>query len=245
MSADNARHRIRFRPGLRLSVFVVVFLPLVSGLAAWQWGKAGEAERFEAQLEAMAAEPPARLSQAQVEGAAADLQPVSVEGRFLQAPWVWLDNRTWRGRAGYELLVPFADDSLAGQRVLVNLGWVQGGVDRSELPEVELPTSRMVLSGQLAPLRPPAPVFGEVLDRVDGGLRVQRLELELLAEALEMELHPRVLVADAAQPGVQTWNFRAMRMTSDRHRGYALQWVGLGLVLLVGWCFASFRRDPA
>jgi len=234
--------RLRFAPSWRLTLFAAFFLPVLASLAVWQWQSAAEAAAFEAHLAEMAAAPPKPLAEVESGGNAMDLQPVSLQGRFLPGPRIWLDNRTWRGRAGYELLVPFADAGMQ-QAVLVNLGWVAGGIDRSVLPAVHLPSRPVMLSGQLAPLRPPPAVFGPVLEALAGDLRVQRLELAELAETLGRPLYHRVVVADPMAAGVQTWNFRPVRLTADRHRGYALQFLGLGLVLVVGWCVASFRRD--
>lgn len=229
-------------PSWRLSLFVAAFLPLVLALSLWQWNRAAEVAGEEAHLEQMQALPPRPLAEAMAEaGAAVDLLPVSVEGHFVPGTRVWLDNRTWRGRAGYELHVPFAAADF-DRLVLVNLGWVAGNVDRSVLPEVHLPATRVVLTGQLAPDRPAPAVFGPVLEQLQGDLRVQRVDLDALADDLGSPLFERVLVADPAGPGVQTWNFRPLRLTSARHRGYALQWLGLGLVLVIGWCVVSFRR---
>ena len=223
---------------------MAVFLPLVGSLSLWQWNRAAEVAQAEAHLTQMQTLPPRPLAEVVAEtGAERDLLPVTVEGHFLPGTRIWLDNRTWRGRAGYELLAPFAAANVEPM-ILVNLGWVAGNVDRSVLPEVELPATRVVVTAQLAPLRPPPAVFGPVLEQLDGDLRVQRLDLADLAEELGDALYGRVLVADPDAPGVQTWNFQPVRLTSARHRGYALQWLGLGLVLVVGWCVVSFRRHP-
>lgn len=242
MTADR---RYRFSPSLRLTAFVLIFLPIVSALSIWQWQRAGEAARFEAHLERMAAGTPRPLAAVTESGPDADMMPVRLEGRFLAAGPVWRDNRTWRGRAGYELLAPFADPTVDADAVLVNLGWVAGDPDRSRLPEVTPPPGTLVLNGQLAPHRPPATVFGPVVEEMPAGLRVQRVDVEVIGEALGLRLHPRIVVADSRQVGVQTWNFQPQRVTAARHRGYALQWFGLAVVLIIGWIAASIQREPA
>lgn len=242
--ASPLKRRLRFLPSWRLSLFVAFFLPVVASLALWQWNKSAEVMREEAHLAAMQTLPPQPLAEvAAGPEAAIDLLPVVLEGHFLPGSRIWLDNRTWRGRAGYELFAPFAAVDLS-EPVLINLGWVAGNVDRSVLPEVALPATRVVVTGQLAPLRPDPVVFGQVEERWQGDLRVQRLDVADLAASLGHPLYERVVVADPAAPGAQTWNFQPLRLTSARHRGYALQWLGLGLVLVVGWCVASFRRSP-
>ena len=233
---------LAFSPSLRLSLFALFFLPVLLALGAWQLDRAAEQDRFAAHLDDMQARPPRPLAEVAAVGPAADLAPVRLEGRLLAEQAVWLDNRTWQGRVGYELLVPLDDPSL-DRAVLVNLGWIEGTRDRSRLPVADLPTTRLAITGRLAPDRPLPAVFGPVVDRVDGAVRTQRVELDLLGDALGLALYPRVVIADPAQPGVETANFQPMRMTGARHRGYALQWFGLAAVLVIGWSFASFTRD--
>lgn len=232
---------LRFRPSWKLSLFVVTCLPIVLGLGFWQVSRGQQQATFEVHQQQMRQRRPVPLSEIRCQAQDCDLRPVSLQGE-LEPIRIWRDNRTWRGQAGYELLVPMSVEAIDADAVLVNLGWVAAGQRRSQLPQVELPEGQHYLTGQMAPLQPPAKVFGPALERVESGLRVQHVDLEALAEALDLELYPRVVVADPGSPGVQTWNFQAARMTAARHYGYATQWFGLALVLVVGWCAASFRR---
>lgn len=234
---------LRFVASWRLTLFVLVALPVVASLSAWQWNRAAEAERFEAHLAQMDAAEPRLITELDAPAEAPDLLPVLLEGRYLAGPRIWRDNRTRHGRVGYDLLAPFVADGLEQQWVLVQLGWVAAGSRRSELPEVTLPSTPVVIRGRLLPQRPPGPLFGPNLERLGDDLRLQQVDLEEIAAALEQTLFERIVVADPEAPGVQAWQFEALRLSADRHRGYAMQWAGLGLVLVVGWLFASFRRD--
>src|SRR5437879_9544516 len=61
-------------------------------------------------------------------------QRVSVTGRLEAARQFLLDNRSYRGRSGYEVLTPF---TRAGAAVLlVDRGWVPFSGSRARLPDI-------------------------------------------------------------------------------------------------------------
>ncbi|HSG88453.1 MAG TPA: SURF1 family protein [Pseudomonadales bacterium] len=129
--------------------------------------------------------------------------------------------------------------------VLVNFGWVLAAAERSRLPRPELPTGTVTIVGTLDLERDQGVAFGPISEGDDWPRRVQQIDLGALAAALDLRLYPAVLVADPGMPGVQTFTWRAVRMSSDTHRAYAVQWFGLALVLLVGWIVASLRSRAA
>ena len=69
-------------------------------------------------------------------------QTQKVSGYFL-ATRLYLDNITYNGRVGYEIIVPFSPikgESNLPSQVLVNLGWVAADRFRSQLPDVSINT---------------------------------------------------------------------------------------------------------
>ena len=76
----------------------------------------------------------------QKRAAAARLERVVVEGEFLPRYTVYLDNKTRRGRAGYEIVTPLRLRG-AASHVLVNRGWVPFSGYRDQLPDVSLAPS--------------------------------------------------------------------------------------------------------
>src|SRR5690606_42085213 len=64
-----------------------------------------------------------------------------------QAERQWLlDNRTYRGRVGYEVVSLFRLESGAGA-LLVNRGWIAAPARREMLPEVPVPQGLQRLEG--------------------------------------------------------------------------------------------------
>lgn len=236
--------RLQYQSSWRLTLLVICFLPILLGLGSWQWRKSVEKADFEAHIEAQRQQPAVALADVSADRTRLDLLPVHIEGTLLTERRVWRDNRTYRGRAGYELLVPVRVEGVATDAVLVNFGWYAAELTRDRLPAVNLPRRPVRIEGMLAHVQPTPAVFGEVVEAINGDLRVQRVDLAELSEALDLELFPRILIADSGQPGVQTRMFQPLRVSAARHRGYALQWFGLALVLVLGWCAACFRLSP-
>ncbi len=214
-----------------LTVFVIVMLPVVVSLAAWQLRRADEKLLLETSYLASQGQPPVTLDAAQA------FSLVELRGRF-EGPIFLLDNQVRDGRVGYWVLQPFA----AGQerRVIANRGWVEAPASRENLPQVPTPAEPVTLIGIIWPqLGMPPLLEDDAWDAGQSVIRVQRRTIERMAalaraDAIELRLlqhSPGVLEAAPAQP----------KFSRETHLGYAFQWFGLGVVLIVGW-FAVFWR---
>jgi surfeit locus 1 family protein len=202
-----------------------VFLPLVLSLAAWQDRRAAEKAVLEARLAAQGAQPAQRLEAWLSQPTEAwALAPTFVQGHWQAHRALWLDNQTAGGRAGYGLYVPLALGD--GSWVLVDLGFRPAPARRSELPALNLPSGPVAVSGHL---RPAPPVSWPTLRLVFGP---------------EVTLREALLVASPEVEGVEVYQGLTPPMSAAQHRGYRLQWLGLALVLVLGWIFASLERTP-
>ena len=234
---------IRFAPSLRLTLFAVLFVPTLCALGVWQWQRAEEKLLVESRLATQAALAPAALDLSRVE-TPGDLARVRVRGRLIVDRMLLRDNRTFEGRAGYQLHVPLVPDGAGAEdaAVLIDLGWIAAPATRSELPRPELPDGTITLVGTLDRNRQQGVVFGSPATEGGWPRRVQQIDPAAIEALLDRPLYPAIVVADAPMPGVQTFSWNPVRMTSGTHRGYAIQWFGLALVLAAGWLIASLRR---
>jgi surfeit locus 1 family protein len=252
-----------FTPSLRLTLFAAIFLPVLCALGTWQWQRADAKVEIETRLVTQAALPPRRIDTASP-APLEHLARASVRGRVLGDRLVLRDNRTHEGRVGYEVFAAVAPERLAedpqeeradepqverarerASAVLVNFGWIEAPAERSHLPRPTLPAVVVTLVGTLDLQRGQGVAFGPISEGEAWPRRVQQIDLAALGEALDLRLYPAVLVADPGMPGVQTYSWQAAQMSSATHRGYAVQWFGLALVLLVGWVVASLRTPGA
>jgi hypothetical protein len=72
---------------------------------------------------------------------------IRLHGRYRAGTQILLDNMTFRGQAGYQVLTPL---DIGGSRlVLVNRGWVAASPDRSLLPSVALPELSAEIAGRI------------------------------------------------------------------------------------------------
>jgi surfeit locus 1 family protein len=159
---------------------------------------------------------------------------ISVTGRYAGERQFLLDNRTLDGKAGYEVLTPFALAN--GSWLLVNRGWVPFTGFRDRLPDVALPdsTERQIKgridrlpSAGLASGRA-APTTGGSWPRVTTYPTIAELEAALGG----MRLEPRVMLLDAGEPLGFERRWRPPGMEPVKHTSYAIQWWSFAVVLL-------------
>ena len=170
-------------------------------------------------------------------------------GRFAALPPVVLDNQGREQHPGvraYRVFVP-----TQGTPLLVELGWLPLPGDRT-LPAVPLPRDTTQVSGLLSPPPSPGLARAPAVAQADGTLLAVALRPDALAAQLGLAaLSPRVLKLDPAQslPSDSPAYARDLdilpnTLPPDRHLGYAVQWFGLALAVLVTALVVTFRKSP-
>ncbi|MBW3551208.1 MAG: SURF1 family protein [Proteobacteria bacterium] len=165
-------------------------------------------------------------------------------GRFDARGPLWLDNQQRNGRVGVRVYRIFHPDD--GAPLLVDLGWLPLEGTR-EMPVVERPAGTLELRGLLTPPPSAGLALGNALVREDGAWLMMRLETDAITRAAELPvpLAPRVLRLDPAVPlGFdRDLELLANTLPPAKHRGYAVQWFGLALTVLVTALVLTFRRS--
>jgi cytochrome oxidase assembly protein ShyY1 len=71
----------------------------------------------------------------------------------------------------------------------------------------------------------------------------QHLDIAELGAALGQALYPYALVLDEGQPGLFQRDWQpGVTMTPEKHLGYAVQWFGLAVALLIIYVGVNTRR---
>jgi cytochrome oxidase assembly protein ShyY1 len=166
-------------------------------------------------------------------------------GRFAERGPLWLDNQQRNGRAGVRTYRVFLPEQ--GPPLLVDLGWRPLPADRT-LPPSPRPPGVFELRGLLAPPPSSGLALGDGIAAHGDGWLLTRLQPARLAEATGMPgpLAARVLRLDPALAGLgyeRDLELLANTLSPDKHRGYALQWFGLALTVLVVALVLTFRRS--
>ena len=213
---------------MKKAITVVLYgcaLTLLLSLGFWQVDRAQQ----KATLLTLAAgkdKEPRLVRQAPADWVALNYQPVRLQGQWLPAQSFLLDNRVYQRQVGYELLTPFrlADGSL----LMVNRGWQAKASVSTELTEDNDSVSGVIYAPTLGY------VIGEAITADSNWPMVSLyLDLEAFAAQLGQPLQPVVLVADKADGNALVRIWKPVVSGPERHWGYALQWFGLALVLMI------------
>lgn len=222
---------MRFRPGWRMSLFVLIFLPVTLGLGVWQLERASYKRSLEdAYFDAIGARPLTEHDEWQA------FAPVRLHGRYVAERSYLVDNQVSGGEVGYFVVTPFETDD--GARYLVNRGFLAAPRVREQLPQFSTPQAVVTISALAWPELGLPMLWQE--NQWSGAYprRIQRLDIARLAEvegAVRWQLR-----LEHGQPGGLTATSLTVDFNPARHTGYAVQWFGLAAALLIG--FIVFGR---
>ncbi|WP_339899158.1 SURF1 family protein [uncultured Gilvimarinus sp.] len=232
---STARSRLTLTPNRALIALSVVFLPVLIGLGFWQLERAEQKRTVLQQVQQRQAGAPVDLSDTALTG----LQPytrVIARGEF-DNKHIWLvDNRQRDGQIGFEVVQIFKLDTQ--QNILVNRGWLLGDVSRTQLPQVPMLNGTISLFAQLYPVTS-HPLLSAKAEKSGWPRVITEVDVSQMAEDVGQPLAEGMLKIDEASPGALRTGWQAVNMMPERHTGYALQWFGLALALVVLTLFAN------
>jgi surfeit locus 1 family protein len=213
----------------------IVLLAAVAGalgtarLGVWQLDRAAQKTALHEALLARGSLPPLDAAALARTPEAAQEQlhrRVQLEGRWLAAQSIYLDNRQMNGRPGFFLVTPLL--IAPGDAVLVQRGWLpRNSRDREQLAQVDTPAGMVRIEGRVAPGLARLYEF----DGVASGAIRQNLDIATYARETGQALRPLVIVQlDGAAEGLQRqWTPAVLDVS--KHHGYALQWFSLSALI--------------
>ena len=226
------------------TLLAVAVVAAAVSLGQWQLRRADEKREMQARIDAAARAAPISVAPAPVDPATLDGRRVVVRGRWVPERTVFIDNRTYKGVAGFHVVTPvkIADSEL---HVLVMRGWVaRDPANRLRLPAVPAAQGTVEIEGlaqariaQVLELRAaPAPGAGErIWQNLDyarfeqwSGLRLEPVVIRQSQDATDAD----GLVRDWPTGGADV----------DKHLGYAFQWFLLAAVTTGLWTYYFFFR---
>lgn len=167
-------------------------------------------------------------------------------GRFADLPAILLDNQERNGHQGvrvYRVFVPASGTA----PLLVELGWLPLPGNR-KMPVVAQVQGEQQIVGLLAPPPTPGIVQARAVPQPGGTLLTIGLDMPVLRDALHLpKLAPRILKLDPALPLGYPRDLDILPNTlpPQRHLGYAVQWFGLALTVLVTALILTFRTPKS
>jgi surfeit locus 1 family protein len=205
-------------------------------LGQWQLRRAAQKEAVQAAIDAKNTLSPldARALSATKKIADEIHRQAVFQGTWQAAHTVYLDNRPMNGRSGFWVFTPLVLQG-SGQVILVQRGWApRDFADRSRLPPVATPAGIVTVQGRIAP--PPSKLYE--FKGVDAGPIRQNLDLAAFRTETGLPLLEGVSLLQTGGPSeglLREW--AAPNLGVDKHYGYAFQWFGLCLlvVILYAW----------
>ena len=234
---------------------VAVALLAAAGTARlgwWQLDRARQKLDLQASIESRVDLPPLAQRDLAVRAdrpetvAAQHHRRVTLQGHWLAARTVYLDNRQMDGRQGFYVVTPLL--LAPGDAVLVLRGFMLRDFnDRTRLAPLPTPDGGVRIAGRIAP--PPGRLL-ELGTAEQGSIR-QNLDLETMGREAGVPLRPVVVLqtepaqawggpdagpsasaSAAAQDGLLR-HWPAMAADVGKHHGYAFQWFAL-CALIIG-----------
>ena len=225
--------RLKWRLNWKLTLFSAIMVPVLIALGFWQLRRAAEKTEVLAEIEKVRQLPPLEYS------AGMQMAPwrhYLLRGEF-EPKHYWLqEGKTYQGRVGYEVIVPFV---ASGQWFLVERGWVPAAERREQLPDIEIPTGEVSIE-TIAIVTHPLRLIDESQNPVKGWPhRIVSIEPELMAQQFGKTMQSPVLQLVEDDPLAYQITWAPVNMPPARHIAYAAQWFAMAFTLCCLWLIAS------
>jgi surfeit locus 1 family protein len=173
-------------------------------------------------------------------------QRVSVTGTLDGGHQFLLDNRSYQGRAGYEVLTPLKRG--AASVLLVDRGWLPFSGSRRTLPDVTVAGgAALTLTGRAANLPSAGLASGRAAPEPSAPWpKVTSFpSADELALALGEPIEGRILLLDARSGFGYVRDWQPPGIPPLRNFSYAIQWWCFAALTLIAWAVMSRRNRPA
>jgi surfeit locus 1 family protein len=229
----------RFTPRLWSTMVAVIVVTVMVQLGNWQLSRAREKESRQEQLDVLSRQPAVAIPPTPVKLEDFQYRKVEASGFYVPNYTIYLDNKIYRGAAGYHVITPLRIGA-SDMHVLVNRGWVAANRDRSKLPEIPTPDGPVDISGVATAA---AQKTLELSDELVSGKVWENLNLERYRAATGLTLQPvMILQQDDIKDGlIREWPRPDIGI--GKNLGYALQWFAMAVAVSIIYLVLSVKRE--
>jgi surfeit locus 1 family protein len=219
-------------------------LPILIALGVWQLNRAEEKRALLKLQEQRQSTETLFLSATIPDNSDALLyKPIQALGHYDGDHQYLLDNQVNKGRAGYFVLTPFRLKN-ESKAVLVNRGWLPLGKSRTDLPDIDVDSKEITVTGRIN--RFPSvglKLAGAEIPENSWPALVQVIDTNVLAKQLTYPLFDFQVELDKQSTNGFTREWQAPHtMTPEKHIGYAVQWFLLAITLTVLFIKYGFKK---
>lgn len=233
----------RRRPSWLPAVAALFFAVLTAWLGHWQLDRAQQKRNLEVRYESMAKLPPVSLDNLPTDWQGLLYRRATLRGVF-DAPFqIFIDNRIYRDRPGYQVVTPIR---LQSGSLLVNRGWMPASANRSTVPYAPPPSGLQTVEGILVPARSR---FLELSANSIQGPVWQNLDWKRYQTWYHQPDLPDVILLQttpASDGLIRDWPRPDLGI--ERHLGYAVQWFSMTVAIVALYIYFGIwkrRHAPA
>ena len=229
--------RKKFKPGVRITIFFIIFAVLFFSLGIWQIERGQAKTQIMSEFENKLTKDPIYLN-----AESKKWDRVSVSGKWENKKQLLIDNVIHQGIAGYKVLTPLRIDE-TNKLILVDRGWIKQNKFRDQLPDIQIPDDFESVSGTLE-----QPELGLVLsDELisNNWPKIsQTKNVEVISKAYTEEIFPMILLADPLlKNSLEYIKITPTNMTPIKHYGYSSQWFLMFIVLCFMYIWYGLSRN--
>ena len=229
--------RKKFNPGLRITIFFVIFAVVFFSLGIWQIERGQTKTQIMSEFENKLTKEPIYLN-----AESKKWDRVLVSGRWENKKQLLIDNVIHQGIAGYKVLTPLRIDE-TNKLILVDRGWIKQNKFRDQLPDIQIPDNFESVIGTLE-----QPELGLVLsDELisNNWPKIsQTKNVEVISKAYTEEIFPMILLADPLlKNSLEYIKITPTNMTPIKHYGYSSQWFLMFIVLCFMYIWYGLSRN--
>ena len=222
----------------KILIFAIIFVPITISLGFWQLDRAQEKKEIIANYDKLLTSEPISLN---TKSTYRNWQPVTTMGRFKDTV-IFEDNAILSGRAGFKIYHLFENGD--GSYVFVHRGFIERNMIKNNLPLIDTPKGKQSLKGSI--LIKQNNNFVQDIEESDARI-IQEFDIERLINKFpilkDRYLHPFLFNLDIRDKNKFLAIEKPVNMAASKHIGYAIQWFGLCIALIILTIYAYRRKD--
>ena len=222
----------------KILIFAIIFVPITISLGFWQLDRAQEKKEIIANYDKLLTSEPINLNTKSIYK---NWQPVTTMGRFKDTV-IFEDNAILSGRAGFKIYHLFENGD--GSYMFVHRGFIERNMIKNNLPLIDTPKGKQSLKGSVLIKQDNS--FVQDIEESDARI-IQEFNIERLINKFpilkDRYLHPFLFNLDIRDKNKFLAIEKPVNMAASKHIGYAIQWFGLCIALIILTIYAYRRKD--
>ena len=222
----------------KILILAIIFVPITRSLGFWQLDRAQEKKEIIANYDKLLTSEPISLN---TKSTYKNWQPVTTMGRFKDTV-IFEDNAILSGRAGFKIYHLFENGD--GSYVFVHRGFIERNMIKNNLPLIDTPKGKQSLKGSILIKQDNS--FVQDIEESDARI-IQEFDIERLINKFpilkDRYLHPFLFNLDIRDKNKFLAIEKPVNMAASKHIGYAIQWFGLCIALIILTIYAYRRKD--